>query len=120
MYEITGEPLDLGGSDPRARALRWYLDQLRTGFRFASEDDVRARHRSDDAVPPAERIRLDRAYTEKLTDLSLDAAFATSQYEGVARLRDQRGRLWRLCVILHPPEPERLRWAFLTQEPAPD
>jgi hypothetical protein len=119
MYEITGEPLDLGGADPRARALRWYLDQLRTGFRFASEEDIRTHHRSDDAVPPAERIRLDRAYAEKLTDLSLESAFATSQHEGVARLRDPKGRRWRLFVILHPPEPERLRWAFLTQEPAP-
>jgi hypothetical protein len=119
MYEISGEPLDLGGSDPRARALRWYLDQLRTGFRDATEDDVRARHRSDHAVPPARQIRFLRAYTERLTDLALEAAFATSRHEGVARLRDPEGGRWRLLVILHPPEPERLRWGFLTQEPAP-
>jgi hypothetical protein len=119
MYETTGEPLDLGGPDPRARALRWYLDHLRTGFRFVTEEDVRARHRSDHAVPPAQHVRSMRAHTERLTDLSLDSAFATSQHEGVARLRDPKGRRWRLFVILHPPEPERLRWSFLTQEPAP-
>lgn len=119
MYEATGEPLDLGGPDPRARALRWHLDRLRTGFRDATEEDVRAVHRSDHPVPPARYLRFMRSYAEKLGDLALDAVFATSPHEGVARLRDPQGGGWRLFVILHPPEPDRMRWGFVTREPAP-
>ena len=117
MDEASGDPLDLDGPDPRARALRWYLDHLRTGFRSVTEDEVRARHRSDDPVPPAQRIRSDRAITEGLTQLAFEEALAIAPHEGIARLRDAKGRAWRLRAILHPPEPERLRWAVLTMEP---
>jgi len=119
MFETSGEPLDLDGPDPRARALHWYLGHLRTGFRDVTEDEVRARHRSDDAIPAEQRIRFFTADAERLTDLAFDEAFAIAPHESVARLRDAKGRAWRLRALLHPPEPERLRWAFLAQEPAP-
>ena len=119
MYETSGEALDLDGSDPRARALAWYLGHLRSGFADATEDEFRARFCSDDPVPAAVRIRLTRVHLERLTHLALEDTFALSTHEGIARLRDEKGRAWRLRVILHPLEPERLRWAVLTMEPPP-
>jgi len=117
VYEATGESLDVDGPDPRARALRWYLGHMRRGWRDASEDDVRAAHRSDDAIPPAQRLRFVSDYARRLPPLEIDEIVAVSLHEGMARLHDEKGRRYRLRVLMHPPEPDRLRHAVLTQEP---
>lgn len=119
MYEATGQVLELTGHDPRARALAWYLDHFRRRWHDASEDDVRMAYRSDDPIPPAQRLRVDRGLAEKVPPLDLDQVLAVSDHEAIARLHDAQGRRWRVRAIMHPPEPDRLRWAFLTQEPPP-
>jgi GNAT superfamily N-acetyltransferase len=119
MDETTGPALELTGYDPRARALVWYLDHFRRRWHDASEDDVRRAYRSDDPVPPARRLRIDRGLAEKMPPLDLDQVRAVSDHEAIARLRDAQGRGWRVRAIMHPPEPDRLRWAFLTREPPP-
>jgi len=119
MHQTTDQVLELSGPDPRARALRWYLGHLRTGWQNAGEDDVRRAYRSDDPVPPAQRLRFAGDLAARVPALDLDGVAAIADHQAIARLHDAQGRGWRVRAIMHPPEPERLRWAFLTQEPPP-
>jgi hypothetical protein len=119
VEEIRDQPLELAGPDPRAKALRWYLDGLRSGWSGASEDELRRVHRSDDPIEPRQRLALLKALEAGLGGVEVVEAVARSAHVAVLRLRDDRGRCWRVCAIFHPPEPERLRWAVLTQEPGP-
>lgn len=119
MHESSGEPMDLGGPDPRARSLRWYLGHLRSGWRDVTEEEMRRVYRRDDPIPPDQRVRFMTALGANASGVEAVEAFACSAHEAVLRLRDDKGRPWRIRAIHHPPEPERLRWAVLTQEAGP-
>ncbi len=119
MHETPGERLDLAGPDPRARTLRWYLGHLRSGWRDVTEEELRRSYRSDDPVAPGQRIRIMKALAANTSGLEVLEAVASATHEAVLRLRDDKGRTWRLCVFHHPPEPERLRWEVITQEAGP-
>jgi hypothetical protein len=119
MHESTEAALELTGPDPRARALLWYLDHLRSGWQKVSEDEIRRIYRSDDPIEPSQRLAFLRALEKNLAGIEVVGAVSRGPLVAVLRLRDDRGRPWRVCGIFHRPEPERLRWAVLTQEAGP-
>ena len=97
MYESSGEPLDIDGPDPRARSLRWYFGHLQSGWCDVTEEEFRRFYRSDDPVAPAQRIRFVKALAANAPAVEALEAFATSAHEAVLRLRDEKGRPWRVA-----------------------
>jgi hypothetical protein len=119
MHSNAGQTLDPDGPDPRARSLAWYIGHLRRRWQGVSEDEVRGAYRTDDPVAPKQRLAFKVHMAARVPPFALEQILATSDHEAVARLRDTQGRRWRVRAIMHPAEPDRLRWAFITQEPPP-
>jgi len=119
MHETAGHVLEPDGPDPRARSLAWYIGHLQRRWHGVSEDEVRRAYRTDDPVPPGQRLRFTSALAARVPPLELEQFLTVSDHEAIARLHDAQGRRWRVRAIMHPPEPDRLRWAFITQEPPP-